>query len=117
MVSPQGMNEIRNLYETLANQKLDIHEYSNQWFDVVFEIITADTYVAGIASKLLGGDTIDPEEAAYVSQPMLIANRCWRCEDGRLFDINPDPKVKALALAIEGLRHKCNEALSQKAQS
>jgi hypothetical protein len=106
------MIEIRNLFEVLAEQSLDIHEYSDRLFDVVFEILTADSFVAGIASKLLDGDAVTPEERVFVDSPMLIENRWWRCDDGQLFDIQPYPRVKMAADAVEKLRHKCHEALS-----
>ena len=107
------MKEIRDLYDEVAELSLDIHEYSGPVFDVVFEIITADGYVAGIASKLLDRNTVTPEERAFVARPQLVDGGWWRCDDGQLFDIRPYPRVKAVADAIERLRCKCNKALSQ----
>lgn len=106
------MTELKNLFEVLAEHSIDIHEYTGRMFDIVFEIVTADTFVAGIASKLLNGDSVSPEERVFVASPMLIEGRWWRCDDGQSVDIRPYPKAKVVADAVEKLRHKCNEALS-----
>ena len=112
MVSPEIMTEIKTLFEALAEHSVDIHEYSGRMFNVVFEIFTADSFVAGIASKILNRDSVSREERVFVDSPMLIEDRWWRCDDGQLFDLRPYPKVKVLADAVEKLRHKCNEALT-----
>jgi len=106
------MTEIKSLFEVLAEHSIDIHEYTGRMFDVVFEIFTADTFVAGIASKLLNGDSVSPEERVFIASPMLIEGRWWKCEDGQSVDIRPYPRVQVLADAVEKLRHKCNEGLS-----
>jgi hypothetical protein len=112
MVSPTIMTEIKNLFEVLAEHSIDIHEYTGRMFDIVFEIVTADTFVAGIASKLINGHAVTPEERVFVASPMLIEGRWWRCEDGQSVDIGPYPKVRVVADAVEKLRRKCNEGLS-----
>lgn len=112
MVSPKIIDEIRGLYEALTEQSLDIHEYSDRMFDVVFDIITADTYVAGVATKIIDGDPIAPKERNFIGRPLLMEDRWWRCDDGELFDIQRYPRVKLVASTVESLRHKCNDALT-----
>jgi hypothetical protein len=81
-------------------------------FDVVFDIVTADTYVAGVASKIIDGDTVTPEERAFIGTPKLMEGGWWRCDDGQLFDVRQYPRVKLVAGAVESLRDKCNDALT-----
>ena len=50
MVSPKLAAEIKRGFEALQNQKLEIHDYGPPLLDVVFEIYTADTFVAGSLS-------------------------------------------------------------------
>ena len=104
--------EIKDLYEELAELSLDIHKYSGPLFDVIFEIITVDSYVAGIASKLLDINTITPEERAFVATRKLMEGM-WRRDDGQLFDIRPYPEVKVVADTVERLRSKCDQALNR----
>jgi hypothetical protein len=78
----------------------------------VFEIITADTFIAGIASKILDGDPIEPEERVVINNPVLIEDRWWRCDNGQMFDVYEHTEVRQVAMNVERLRRKCNEVLT-----
>ncbi len=103
--------EIKRCYEALTDKRIDIHKYSGPLFDVVFEIITADTFVAGVASKLLDRDPVTREERNIISAQMLLEGRLWRLDNGQLFDLQAHAEIKEIAMTIETLRAKCNEAL------
>jgi hypothetical protein len=112
MASAQLIQEIRDLFDTLSNQSLTVHHYSGRVFDAVFDITTADTFVAGVASRLIDGDAATIEEFGFIGEPMLTEGRWWRCNDGKLFDLEPYPEIKLVAGTIESLRQKCYEALT-----
>lgn len=112
MVSSKVIAEVKQCYEVLTQQSLDPHNYTYPLFQVVFEIITADTFVAGIASKILDGESVEPEERVIASSPLLLEEHWWQCDDGQLFDIQEHTEVCQVALSIERLRKKCNEVLS-----
>ena len=111
MVPAEVIEELRQLYESSADRAIDLHRYSGPLFDVVFEIITADTFVAGVASKLLDRQAVTPEEADVVNSPLLLDSRMWLRDDRRLFDIKPYPEIHRVAMYLERLRAKCHEAL------
>jgi hypothetical protein len=111
VVSPELTAEIERSFEALQNQKLEIHDYSPPLSHIVFEIYTADSFVAGIASKLLDRDPVRPEERVVVESPLMIDGRWWQCDDGELFDLQAHPEVRETAMAIEDLRVKCKAAL------
>jgi hypothetical protein len=112
MVSPKLTAEIMRCYEALREQRLDIHRYSGPLLDVVFEMITADTFVAGVARKLMDGDLVAPKERIVVRDPLLLEDRWWRCDAGQLFDLEPYEEIRMVATSIESLRAKCKDALS-----
>ncbi len=112
MVSSKIIKEIKQCYETLAQQSLDPHNYTGPLFQVVFEIITADTFIAGIASKILNRDPIEPEERVVINNPVLIEDRWWRCDNGQMFDVYEYTEVRQVAMNIERLRGKCNEVVT-----
>ena len=103
--------EIKRHFEALQQQRLEIHDYAPPLFDVVFKIYTADTFVAGIASKLIDRDPVTPEEKVVVASPLMIERRWWRRDNGELFDLQPHAEVVEAALAIEDLRVKGKAAL------
>jgi hypothetical protein len=111
MVPAKVVEELKQLYES-EERVIDLHQYSGPLFDVVFEIITADTFVAGVASKIVDREVVTPEERAVVTTPLLLDNRMWRCDDGEKFDIQLYPEINRVAKSIESLRAKCQEALS-----
>src|SRR5437762_10331312 len=111
MVSAKMTAEIKRCYEALADKSIDIHKYSGSLFDVVFEIITADTFVAGVANRIFNRDPITSKERAIISAQMLLEGRLWRLDNGQLFDLQSHLEIKELATSIEALRAKCSEAL------
>ena len=104
--------EISRCYQALAAKRIDIHKYSGPLFDVVFEIITADTLVAGVASKIVDGDAVTTEERIAVAVSFLQEDRWWRRDDGQFFDLQPHAEIRKVAISVESLRGKCTNALS-----
>lgn len=111
MVSSKMMREVRLCYEALLAQSLEPHGYTGAVFDIVFQIITAETFVAGVASKILDREVVTSEEAAVVRSPLLFGTSMWLCDDGRMFDLQSFPEIQKIAKSIESLRSKCNDAL------
>jgi hypothetical protein len=111
MVPAKVLRELRGLYAS-EGRAIDLHKYSEPLFSVVFEMMTTDSFIAGIASKILDGELVGPEERAIASSPFLLEARWWKGENGQMFDVNEYPEVRAVALNIERLREKCNEILN-----
>jgi hypothetical protein len=112
MVSSKVIAEVKHRYENLKERSIDPHGYSGVLFDIAFEIITADTYIAGIASKILDRESIEPEERALLSKPLLKDGHWWQRPTGEEFDIQECVEMIRVASSIEELREKCNQALS-----
>lgn len=112
MVSPKMIRDLKRCYEAVLAESLDPHKYSGSLFDVVFQIISAETLVAGVASKILDRETVTPKEIGAISRPLLLENNQLLCDDGQTFDIEPFPEIRRVATSIETLCAKCYEALS-----
>lgn len=111
MVSAKMIAAVKLAFDALEGHQLDIHEFSPPLSDVVFEIFSADSFIAGIAGKILDRDDISPEERTILDRPLLTDRRWWRRDDGELFDLQAHPEVSAAANAVEDLRAKCKAAL------
>jgi hypothetical protein len=112
MVSSKALRDLRNSYETSSQgPMLEPSRYVGRWYDVVFEIITTDSYVAGIASKVLDGCSVAPEERALVSSSLLDGGHLWRLSNGQVTDLTEKPEILQLAVRIEKLRRTCNRVL------
>jgi hypothetical protein len=110
MVSTKVLNELRRLYDS-DERVFDIHECRDRLFDVALEINTTDSFVAGIASKILDQGKVTAKERLFISKPLLEEGTLWRCDDGETFDLGPHPEVMRVVTGLEKLRVKCEEAL------
>jgi hypothetical protein len=104
------MNELKNLFAS-EGRAIDLHKYSEPVFSVVFEMITTDSFIAGIANKILDGEPVNPEEQGLLSFPFFEEERWWQRGHGQMFDLQEYPEVREVAMNIERLRRKCKEIL------
>jgi hypothetical protein len=111
MVSPKDVAEIKQCFEELRHHSVDPYNYSGLLFDVVFEIITADTYIAGIANKILDKEFIEVEERFFLGKPLLVDKRWWQRPMGEAFDMQDHADISEYAIKVERLREKCYRAL------
>ena|SRR5215470_4958760 len=112
MVSSKDVDEIRQCFDELKHHSVDPHNYSGLLFDVVFEIITADTYIAGVASKILDGEFIEVEERLLLGKSLLIDEHWWQRRTGEVFDMQDHADISEYAMKVERLREKCYQALA-----
>lgn len=112
MVSTEMMAAVKLAFDALEDQQLDIHRYSPPLSDVIFEIFSADSFIAGIAGKILDRDSISPEERTILDRPLLTDRRWWLRDNGELFDLQPHQEISNAANAVEDLRAKCKAALA-----
>ena len=75
MVPPKVMTELRKSYDAVRRSTIDPHDYEGPLFDLVFDLITTETFLAGIASKVIDGDLAIPQEGAVVRKPALTEDR------------------------------------------
>lgn len=111
MVSSKVIDQLEHWYEVVRHQSIDPHKYSGESFEVVCEIITADTFIAGIASKLLDGSAINPIERQIVDASLVIDQHWWKRASGRNFNLHSLAEIHQVVQSLEKLRCLCKEAL------
>lgn len=111
MASSKVLKELRQLYQNPQERLIELSNYSGAPFDVAFDITTEDTFIAGIASKILDGTGVSWEERQIIGDSRLEGDR-WRGDDDEFFDLGPYPEINAAAKRVEEFRAKCVEALS-----
>ena len=92
---------------------MNIHSYTGTPFDVAFEINTEDSFLAGIAIRILEEEKISRLDRKLLKNPRLSENN-WRCDDGQLFDLEPYPEILSAARGVEEFRSKCQQALDER---
>ena len=83
MVSPELLKEVEERFDVLSQSSIEPGNYTGSLFDVAFEITTADTFVAGVASKIIDRDRLTKQDKAIVQRPLLLEGRWWQCDDGQ----------------------------------
>jgi hypothetical protein len=111
MLSPKLMREMQKQFDALAQSAIEPGNYTGSLFDVAFEITTAETFIAGVASKIIDGNRITKKDMSIVQRPLLLEGRWWQCDDGSVSDLGVNPEINRRALAIEQLRAACATAL------
>jgi hypothetical protein len=80
--------------------------YKGEIKELVFELLDAETFVAGIASTLLEGQC--PERAAMpILETTFLFGTCWMRRDGSQFDLRATPEVLDHARRVEALKDAC----------
>ncbi len=106
MGSTVRIEELRASWEGMRRSSVNPADYEGTLFDVVFDILTADTFVAGIATKILDGESIPHNERVIVVRSPLVVKNSWLYE-GRPFDLSAHPTSLAVARAVENTRALC----------
>jgi hypothetical protein len=113
MVSSQMMHRLRDEFDTIESQSIDPQNYAGDDSDVVFDIITAETFVAGIASKILDSKTISSEEKQILNKEFVKGGN-WLRADGSEYSLWHLPDVKEYVRSIEALRVICLQLVENK---
>lgn len=106
MVSSQLRYEIESGYDSIESQTLDLREYHGNDFDVIFEIISAETFIAGIASKLLASEFTNNNDMAILRREFIRGGN-WVRDDGSEYSLWHLPDVLEYARKMESLRVLC----------
>lgn len=113
MVPSKIVSELNFFYETVKSQTITPHDYSGDDADIVFEIITAETFVAGIACTLLNLKSIKLNEKLILGNE-LMKNGEWLLENGGKFSLWHLTEVMEYAKNVEALRIACLKILNEK---
>ena len=108
------MREMKELFDAVVHSSIELGNYTGPLFDVAFEITTAETFVGGVASKIIDRDRITKRDRLVVQHPLLLEGRWWQCDDGNVFDLRVNPEINSRAMTIEKLRATCAKALKVK---
>jgi hypothetical protein len=113
MVSPKLSTPKRDLAE--AFKKLASYKTSGTYTGVIddaeSDIISCDTFVAGIADTILNHKTVPYENRAFLKQVSLVGSS-YRLPDGHEVDLTQEPELLQYARLIEEVRRLCAEILN-----
>ncbi len=116
MVSSE-LKRLDQLFIELKRCYLDIKKYKEDpIFDALFDIVSTDTYVAGIATTLLDGKSVDKSNYIVVTSRYLREKKYWIMVDGREIDISEYEEILKYAEIIEEIRKECCSLILMKSK-
>jgi hypothetical protein len=114
MVSSK-LKKLDQKFNKLKKTSVDMNKYTEDHIiDALFEIYTADTYVAGIATTLLNGGQVEKSNYIVVTTRYLRDKKYWIMIDGREIDISEYEEILEFAEIIEETRTECYSILKSK---
>lgn len=107
MVSSKVKRNLEIAFEDLANTPINLDSYSGKLLSVAFDVVTSDTFIAGIADKILSGDVVDSNDRIILAKPLIVDRVYWVDNTGQITDIKNDEMLFELARKIENVRKIC----------
>lgn len=101
---------LRDSCHRLQACSVALNDYSGSLLDIALDLVTVDTFVAGLASKILDSQTLTPQERQILLRPFLTGS-VWNGHEIRLADLTEVPELLAYAQAIEQTRVSCLDAV------
>lgn len=110
MVSSNIETELARAFENLSSRSIDLNDYDGELIELAFDITTSDTFISGIADKILSGDTLQNEDRKILAKPLILDEIFWINSDGQLTNLKDDERLFEHAQQIERLRKICAES-------
>ena len=107
-------DEIQKLYNVLKKTPIDLFSYDGEMKDIAFDITLTDSYVAGIADRIVNNEPpLKNAELKSLHYPFVVDGQYWWFKKSRKVDLEPFPDLLKLATLLETLRIKCLNFLKQ----
>ena len=100
------MNRLRELYDQMATSSVHAQDYRGAISDVAFDIITADSFLAGIASAIINRNSPDTVHLRSLKRS-LLEGTYWILTNGEKGDLLPYPELLRHARLLEEVRAQC----------
>ena len=105
--------KLRLAFKELAETSIKLNDYRGKLSDIAFDLSITDSFIAGIADRILGGDLITSDEIALLRKPFLHDETFWTTTDGLCADLEHSPELLGFASKIEEVRRICSEFVRQ----
>ena len=102
----QTSQRLRELLAQLRAARIPVAHHQGLLLDVAFELTTADTYIAGIASQLVDGRRPSGELLSVLQTPVVCGKR-FLLASGHEVDLSGEEDLLRSAELLEQLRCEC----------
>ena len=100
------MDRLRRLFSQMKVGGIRIADYEGDLEDVVAEMFTKDTFIAGVASTLLDGKEVEEAYREILAAP-IIEGTAWILPEGERNDLGEHPQLLRYAHLLDEVRTEC----------
>lgn len=117
--SKEITDQLKQSLRAMVGCSVDPNDYEGPLGEVVCDIITADSAVAGVATRMLDSEEVESLERAFrifIATPLMTGN-VWLHKGlygGPEFDLSGFPQILDFAQVVERTRELVSIALSAK---
>jgi hypothetical protein len=90
----------------MKKSSIDPSIYVGEIGDAVFDMISSDTFIAGIATSMFEGIMPDLANRRILTRGLLSGSR-WCLSNGQYVDLSEVEEVQSYARQIECVRREC----------
>jgi hypothetical protein len=98
---------LKSAFTKLAGMSINIGDYVGSLHEVAFDLCYTDSFIAGIADRILSGEPISRQERAVIHKPFILDETYWASTEGLYVDLSNHEKLLEIAKQIEEVRQIC----------
>src|SRR4051794_27142189 len=102
------INRLRELFDQMSSCRVRMQDYTGPISDVVFDMLTADAFLAGIATTLIDRAPLQSAHRLTLDAPLLEGSM-WVLADGRKIDLMAHPALLQYARVLDDMRVECQK--------
>jgi hypothetical protein len=106
-------SRLKFAFDDLARSEIDSNLYRDEWGATAFDVSTSETFIIGIADKLMSNDALTSSDLTILRRQLLV-DTIWTANDGTTIDLREQNILIQAARKIEKLREVCLEVLREK---
>jgi hypothetical protein len=100
------MSHLERLFDKLRTTTTQLKDYDGAMAGVALEILTADSFLTGIADTILTAHVPNRAIVPYLSQGTLSGSH-WQMHNGAVVDLANQPDLLAHARLLDQVRLAC----------
>ncbi|QDU14107.1 hypothetical protein CA11_19110 [Gimesia maris] len=104
------MNRLKELFDEIKCWNVQFEKHDEILHDVLFDMITAESALIGIADQLLSNSTPSPDQLTILRKTLMIGDM-WFLFDGGKHDLTVDEVLLRRAKMLVSLQQECQAYL------
>ena len=107
------MKKLKVLFDEILGNTLDFNNFPETFHDVIFDITSTESALAGIADQLLSKSTPTVDQLVVLNVTLMRGN-LWLLVDGSSFDLTSNEVLYNYGLLLNSLQNECKAVMNSR---